>query len=210
MKKEVYSLVLSKNVIAAIDREANAKGISRSSLINQVLARYVNYETPEQRMQDIFSKLEDLLDGGTFFPVPQPSESMFSMRTSLDFKYNPNLRYSVELYRNSLPILGKLKVGMRTQNLALIESLERVFSFWNTLERNAGLPAATVSGGKYERLLVLEHADIITTQAAGELIKRYIRTLDKALKTFFYSPEQNTANAVRAIFQEYISSSPII
>jgi hypothetical protein len=208
MKKEVYSLVLSKNVISAIDREANALGISRSNLINQILARHVNYETPEQRMQNIFSHLEGLLEGDTFFPVPQPSESMFSVRTALDFKYNPTLRYSVELYRDSLPILGKLKAVMRTQNPALIQALNSFFTFWNGLERNAGLPMANVAAGRYERLLILDNTLAITTEAAGELIKNYILTLDKALKTYFYS--QEPSDAVYAIFQSYITSSIII
>ena len=209
MKKEVYSLVLSKNVISAIDREANALGISRSNLINQILARHVNYETPEQRMQDIFSRLEGLLDGGTFFPVPQPSESMFSVRTALDFKYNPSLRYSVELYRDSLPVLGKVKVGMRTQNPALIEALNEFFTFLNRLEQSAGLPVASIGAGRYERLLILDDAIAITTEAAGELIKSYIRTLDKALKTYFYSQGQGS-DAVYAVFKGYLASSVII
>lgn len=208
MKKEVYSLVLSKNVISAIDREANALGVSRSNLINQILARHVNYETPEQRMQNIFSHLEDLLEGDTFFPVAQPSDSMFSVRTALDFKYNPSLRYSVELYRDSLPILGKLKVGMRTQNPSLIRALDEFFTFWNGLEQSAGLPVAVISAGRYERLLILDDTLVITTEAAGELIKNYIRTLDKALKTYFYS--QSPSDAVFAIFKDYLASSVVI
>ena len=50
MKKEVYSLVLSENVVAAVDRMAKERGANRSDLINQILAEYVSYVTPAMRM----------------------------------------------------------------------------------------------------------------------------------------------------------------
>ena len=40
MSKSVYSLVLSDDVVAAVDRAAYALGSSRSNLINQILAGY--------------------------------------------------------------------------------------------------------------------------------------------------------------------------
>ena len=36
MKKAVYSLVLSEDVVDAVDRMAYARGTSRSNLINQI------------------------------------------------------------------------------------------------------------------------------------------------------------------------------
>ena len=41
MKKAVYSLVLSEDVVEAVDRMAYASGTSRSNLINQLLAESV-------------------------------------------------------------------------------------------------------------------------------------------------------------------------
>ena len=41
MKKSVYSLVLSDDVVAAVDRTAYQQGVSRSAMINQILAEYV-------------------------------------------------------------------------------------------------------------------------------------------------------------------------
>ena len=54
MSRSVYSLVLSDDVIRAVDRAAYAMNTSRSNLINQILAEYVSYTTPEKRMKDIF------------------------------------------------------------------------------------------------------------------------------------------------------------
>ena len=213
MKKEFYSLVLSKIVIAAIDREASAKGTSRSNLINSILAQHVHYETPEQRMQDIFSYLENMLCGDIFYPIAQPSDSIFSMRTSLDFKYNPNVRYSVELYRDAFPVLGKIKVSLRTQNHALIDGLDEFFTFWNTMERGAGLPRANITNGRYERLLAVKGAEgaSLTNQEVSIIISDYIRALDGALKAYFYADDVNgTIDKICKSFDSYVASSSII
>ena len=104
MKKSVYSLVLSDDVVEAVDRAAYQNGLSRSAMVNQILADYVSYTTPEKRMREIFSQVESLLtDGGVFQTLLQPSDSMMSLRSSLAYKYNPNVRYSVELYPGTPP-----------------------------------------------------------------------------------------------------------
>ena len=62
MKKSVYSLVLMDDVVEAIDRMAYSMNTSRSNLINSILAERVSYVTPEMRMRDIFSRIEQLMD----------------------------------------------------------------------------------------------------------------------------------------------------
>ena len=52
MSKSVYSLVLSDDVVAAVDRAAYGLDTSRSNLINQLLADYVSFITPEKRRKD--------------------------------------------------------------------------------------------------------------------------------------------------------------
>lgn len=52
MKKTVYSLVLSENVVAEIDRLAYHKGTNRSNMINQIIAEYVSYTTRKSGWQD--------------------------------------------------------------------------------------------------------------------------------------------------------------
>ena len=42
MKKSVYSLVLSDDVVEAVDRAAYQNGLSRSAMVNQILADYVS------------------------------------------------------------------------------------------------------------------------------------------------------------------------
>ena len=63
MKKTVYSLVLSEDVIEAVDRMAYSRGTSRSNLINQILAEAVGYVTPERRMAEILQTLSAQMTG---------------------------------------------------------------------------------------------------------------------------------------------------
>ena len=62
MQKNVYSIVLSSDVVAAIDRLAYSNGTSRSNMINQILAEYVSYTTPEKRLGDIFKRAVELIE----------------------------------------------------------------------------------------------------------------------------------------------------
>lgn len=61
MKKSVYSVVLSDNVISEIDKLAYINGTNRSNMINQILAEYVSLITPEKRIQNVFDELSSLL-----------------------------------------------------------------------------------------------------------------------------------------------------
>ena len=62
MNKSVYSLVLMDNVVSEVDKLAYELGTSRSNLINQILAEYVRYTTPEMRMRAIFDEMEKLME----------------------------------------------------------------------------------------------------------------------------------------------------
>ena len=61
MKKTLYSLMLNEEVVREVDRMAHQMGTNRSALINQILAEYVNYTTPERRINDILSTIEQLM-----------------------------------------------------------------------------------------------------------------------------------------------------
>ena len=97
VSKSVYSLVLSDDVVAAVDRAAYGLDTSRSNLINQLLADYVSFITPEKRRKDIFDSLASVLDSFEPFQVQnRGSDSMLCIRSPLRVKYNPTVRYTVE------------------------------------------------------------------------------------------------------------------
>ncbi|MDO4571867.1 MAG: hypothetical protein Q4C13_00750 [Clostridia bacterium] len=203
MNKSVYSLVLMDEVVEQIDRAAYEMNTSRSNMVNQILAEYVSYVTPEKRMREVFSRIERMLVGGSAFQrLMQPSESMFSLRSALSYKYNPTIRYSVELYRNPRPWLGELRVSLRSQNSALTLAMLQFFKLWTQAERSQiGETDYAVESTRYTRRLRLPEADM-DNDALGRAIAGYIELFDRALKTYFenlHSP----ALAVRSVERLY-------
>ncbi len=214
MNKAVYSLVLSEDVVAAVDRAAAARGTNRSNLINQILADYVSCVTPEKRMHDIFSYMESLLGGESFQVLRQPSDSMLSLRSALAFKYNPTVRYSVELYRDGLPEIGELRVTLRTQNSSLMLYMMQFYKLWMKVERAyLGECDYTVEGSKFCRALVLRDVTgEVASETVGGLISAYIGAFDAALKAFFYDLDNpaEAARGVEEIYRDYISRSDMV
>ena len=186
MNKSVYSLVLADEIVQEIDRLAYEAGSSRSAMANQILADFVRFTTPEKRMREVFSAIEHMLMGGVFEPQLQPSDSMFSLRSALDYKYNPSVRYSVELYQNARPLLGELRVSVRSQNSALMLAMLQFFKLWTRIETAyIGRIECAMEDGRYLRKLRLSEDTKLDNGQIGEGIAGYISLLDSALKYYF-------------------------
>ncbi len=212
MNKSVYSLVLSDEIVQEIDRMAYEAGASRSAMINQVLADFVRYTTPEKRMREVFSAIEQMMLGGVFEPQLQPSESMFSLRSALDYKYNPSVRYSVELYKNARPLLGELRVSVRSQNSALVLAMLQFFKLWTRIENTyIGRVECAMEDGRYLRKLRLTD-DKLTNEQIGAGIAGYINLLDSALKQYFETIHEPAlaVNSVEKRYVNYIHSGSMI
>ncbi len=183
MKKNIYSLILSERVVDAIDRLAYQNHTNRSNLVNQILAEYVSYETPEKRNSEVFDRIESLL-GSVFQVAEAATPTTLTLRSSLSYKYNPTVRYQVEMYRTHDVAVGELKVSMRTQNATLSLLVGQFFKLWARIER-AYHPETRLSltDGKFVKLFV---TDLSSSAAIGEGISAYIDAFDHALKSFFY------------------------
>ena len=213
MNKSVYSLVLSDEIVQEIDRLAYESGASRSAMINQILADFVRYTTPEKRMREVFSAIEQMLIGSVFEPQLQPSDSMFSLRSALDYKYNPSVRYSVELYKNARPLLGELRVSVRSQNSALVLAMLQFFKLWTRIETMyIGRVECAMEDGRYLRKLRLSDDNQLSNEQIGEGIAAYINLLDSALKRYFELIHEPAAavTSVEKLYVNYIHSGGVI
>ena len=121
MKRTLYSLMLSENVVHQVDQLAHKMGISRSALINQILADYVDYTTPERRIHDVFSAVESLVRSSCeLVPFVSPNTMTMSLKSSLEYKYRPTVKYEVELYRSGEQQLGALDGAHRRRRDLLV------------------------------------------------------------------------------------------
>lgn len=213
MNKSVYSLVLMDNVVAAVDELAYSKNTSRSNMINQILAEYVSCTTPEKRMKDIFSRIEEIMQEQDAFQIKfQPSCSMMSIHSALKYRYKPTIRYKVELYRSADVTVGELKVFLRTQSRQFIDCLTDFFMLWEKLEnaaiakyfQNNTIPCK-IEEGRYTRQFILPNQkNNQTDEQLAEAIAAYIQMFDQIMKIYFANMD-DTQTAVSKIKNAYLS-----
>lgn len=189
LKKSIYSLVLSDSIVDAVDELAQAEGLSRSAMINRILAERVAYTTPEMRLQEILSAVQRSMTDG-FFLTEQPTGSSLSCRTSLKYRYKPTVRYSVEIFTGGKVKAGELRVQFRTQNPQLIEDLMGFFRCWAALEQHYIASALTqdivysISDGRFTRTLNMPSEDV-SDELLGKIVAQYMSMFDGVMKEYF-------------------------
>lgn len=195
MKKTLYSLMLSEDVVREIDLLAHRTGTNRSSLINQILAEYVNLTTPEKRVNDIFKAIDDLMSSSALVPFFMPNTATMSLKSSLEYKYRPTVKYEVELYRNAADFLGEISVIFRTQSASLISEMTDFFRLWKAVEDRhlapvlgSGAPRYALYEGKFVRTIALPRRSCTAEELAGA-ISDYIRFFDGAMKKYLSGRE---------------------
>ena len=201
MGKSVYSIVLMDEVVEAVDRLAYEAGTNRSNMINRILAEYAQMATPEQRVRDIFSSIEEAVRRQNALQLMLgASDTMLSMRSALRYKYNPSMRYVVELYPHSAEALGELRASLRTQNAALLLAIGQFYKLWSGLEcvYLQGAPRRSeTQGGRYARRLLLPQQEL-DSERAGQAIAGYVALFDACLKTYF-EHLNDAGGALRAV-----------
>ena len=134
MKKNLYSLTLSDEVVREVDALAHRLGTNRSALVNRILSEYVSVPTPERRINDIFEAIEALVSPSReLVPFFAPNSQSMSLKSSLAYKYRPTVKYEVDLDGGE-DTLGTLNVVFRTQSAELIAALTDFFRLWARIE----------------------------------------------------------------------------
>ena len=159
--------------------------------------------TPEQRKADIFSAAESFINAQSVLQLLNGGEAM-ALRSALTYKYNPSVRYVLELAPHRAEYLAQLRVSLRTQSPALLLCLDQFYAAWAACEARC-LPnkhfAWAAENGRYVRQLRLSPyaAD---EQTLGDAMARYVSIFDSCMKSYFsYLPD--TAAAKNAAMQQY-------
>ena len=217
-KKSVYSLMLSDDLVRAVDQLAYRKHTSRSNLINQILAEHLSLSTPEMRMKEIISQLEHAFISSSAFQLAlPPTDTQMSLRSSISYKYNPTVQYSVVLYRSPGNSFGELRVTFRTRNTSLINILTSFFKLWVQIENkylSDLFPSDSISfeiqPGKFTRQLMYPiNSNVSSKSDLGHAAAQYIRLFDSMLKLYFDNPSA-AAEKISAAYIEYLRSGAAI
>lgn len=190
MGKSIYSLVLNDEVVDLIDNAAYKRGVSRSTLVNEVLAKAVGYQTTEMQIKSIFSLIDNLIESERRMRLlEQNRDSGFSIVSALNYKYSPRITYAVEIKpRNN--ILGELSISFRTSKPELISAIEKFFAVWIATEKSI-LPYEVeyfISEGKLKRVLYEFDEDESASAVANNIVS-YVKNMDKLLNLYVAESE---------------------
>ncbi|HHU43646.1 MAG: hypothetical protein QM214_02945 [Bacillota bacterium] len=212
MKKSLYSLMLMDDVVREIDELARSQNTNRSNMVNQILAEYVSMTTPEKTINNIFNAVADLLNRDIFSAFFEPHSSTLSLKSSLDYKYRPTIKYEVELYRDHNQALGELKVIFRTQSAALLMELNRFFRFWTRLETaylSHYYPQNSITynleEGRFFRTFKMPVGKNYSCDSIANAITSYIEMFDDLLKGYL-TGKYPTSNILEKKYVEYLNS----
>lgn len=219
MSKSVYSLVLMDEVIEEIDKEAGRLGMSRSNLINRILAEAVSFTTPQHRIETAFRELSKIIGTMKYLSVSGGGGSVISVKSPISYKYNPTVRYSFSINDFSKNPFGEIKAAFRTQSREFIYYVTEFFKSWHRLENAltdgmfAGGIEAAITDGKYVRKLKLPSGiNSAEANTVGRVAAEYIKLLDGSLKAYFENPDafNNVFSKIKISYIDYMENNPFV
>ena len=222
MRKSMYSLILMDDIVRAIDRLAYHHGTSRSNLVNQILAQHLSMLTPQMRIAEIFDAVSDVVRAREGLQIqPESSGNLLAVKSVINYKYNPTVRYTVDLSVQDDTYTGEFRVVSRSQSGALLERLSGLFELWVQLERTClagkvprGQLRYEIEAGRFRRTLIVAGAgEIYDSRPLGKTIGLYIRLFDQVMGLYF--AEENPAQIhsyqrMLALYGQYLAECEVI
>ena len=221
MSKSVYSLVLTDEIVRAIDSLAYRMNSSRSALIDRILAEKLSMQTPEIRMRNIMENIGSFFDDEIFRLQTASGDGGMLIKSPLPYKYKPTIRYSVELLREDR-YLGRLKVSFRTQNMALMELMNDFLTCFANIERRHlsrfdGIDVVMqIDNDKMVRMLnkpiLKDGRSVSDPNLIAEAIADYVNFLDRAIKLYFENADnrKQAVSLVDSLYNERIKTLKVI
>lgn len=209
MHKSVYSVILSDRLVNKLDAVAYKKGVSRSVMLDRILAEYLTEETTEMKMANAFAEMERIIErcAGLRF-TNQASDYMAFVQSALSYKYNPTVKYSIELYPSGN--LGQLKVSLRTGSETLLGIMQNFYELFILIERKyIGEREYGFDGKRFIRILRRPERSL---DKAGEYIAEYISEFDDYLRIYFdnLGDEKKAALTIEKKYAENTAKKEVI
>lgn len=221
MSKSVYSLVLSDEIVRAIDSLAYRMNTSRSALIDRILAEKLSMQTPEIRMRNIMENISSFFDEEIFRLQTAAGDGGMLIKSPLPYKYKPTIRYSVELMREG-KYLGRLKVSFRTQNAALVTLMNDFLTCFASIERR-NLAQFTdidiimqIGNDKMTRMLnkpiLKDTRKVSDPNLTAKAIADYVNFLDRTIKLYFENADnrKQAIALIDAAYKEHMKAVKVI
>lgn len=208
--KSVYSLVLSDEVVELIDRQAASQGFSRSAYVEHLLASQVNLQTPQATARQML-ELVRLATGQRGLRTVSASQTGLTLRTALNYKYNPAMQYVLETRGGRI----QLRVWLRSQNRELGAVFLQFVELWMKMEieglpQPPAPPLSRQAENRFWRELRLAPGQ--DAHQYAQAVTGYIGLMDDCMQTFFGSlDDRNTAcDAAQALYNTALAQNAFL
>jgi hypothetical protein len=181
--------MLSEDVVREVDKLAHRMGVTRSGLINSILAEHVGFVTPERRINDILSQIEQFMQPSRdLVPFLAPNAMSLSLKSALEYKYRPTVKYEVTLFQGNEDPIGEISVVFRTQSEALLDSLNAFFRVWKQIEDVYFIPAGkhvdyALYDGRFTRSIAAPSRDT-DAETLAKVLAEYLEIFDSCMKRY--------------------------
>lgn len=214
VKKTLYSLLLDEGVVRAVDQLAHRQGCSRSAMVNRLLAEQLDLMTPERRIGEVLQALDSLVQPDPeLVPFFSPNSLSMYLKSALDYKYRPTVKYEVQLYRSGEDSIGEIGVSFRTQSTELLAAMSRYFRLWQQLEGAYLAPrlghevSSAVYEGKFLRAICAPQKET-TAEELAQALSAYLHLFDRLLKS--YLSGALTVSEIEQQYARYVQAAELL
>lgn len=218
----MYSLILSDPVVERIDQIAYRKGMSRSQLIDHLLAQEVGLHTPEQKLRIIIEQVANTIQHQTPLQVKVRSDmGGMQFATYLRYKYNPGIRYHMEFQNQNGHMTGMLKVFSRSTSEDLLMHLSNFFNLLSAIDTArfqefhhlpVSIQLSRQSSNKFARVLISPQMSMENVEEGpiAEYLSNYVMMLDEALQCYFLNlGQRDIPSRIDQIYCRYLEDLSI-
>lgn len=217
MTRHIYSLVLKDELIDKVDLVAGKNNKSRSLIVNEILAEYFKIVTPEYKINRIMDLVgKEIHDSAYLEFLSEAKGNSIQCRASIAYKYNPKIRYMLELSGKDKVKLATLHIISRTQRndffmhmIKCFEMITAIESGYSSQFRKLAIKSSLFAsdGKKISRDFYYDWMkEHLTVEDISEYLSNYIRMIHQSMNCYFeYLPngQKRQIEEILKIYKKY-------
>ena len=218
MGGRIYSIIVEDDLMEQVDRVAYGKGMSRSQIINEMIAEYLNLVTPEYKINQVMEHIAKRIHiMNEIQYVSESKGNSIQCRATVAYKYNPKIRYMLELSGKDMNKMATLNIISRTQNAEFYTHLLKFFSIVETIEEfeQVGFRRYSIKSSPFQtegNRIIRDfyydwmHEDL-SIEEISNFLSNYIEMLNHSMNAYFNQlnlGEMEKYKLITNIYNHYI------
>lgn len=215
MGSGIYSLGVKDELIERVDSLTRKRNMSRSQIINEIIAEYFNVITPEYKINQVMDLVAKEIRMSDFLQyLSEAKGSSIQCRASIRYKYNPKIRYMLELSGKEKDKLATLNIISRTQREDFFNYLVDFLKIIMLIERKSysGFSKYSIKNGEFitdgKKFSIDFYYDWtkehLSIEDISSYLADYIRMIHKAMNAYFEYVDYDANTQIKVINKVYM------